>query len=64
MSDNTKGGKIIDPKDADFLNDQGKESKERRKEAVEKRRKEEEVKELAEKAGKESQERRGKGNVI
>lgn len=30
MSDNTKGGKIFDPKDADFLNDQGKESQDQR----------------------------------
>jgi hypothetical protein len=54
MSNNTKAGKIFDPKDADFLNEQGKESKERRKEAMEKRQKEEEAKKLVEKAGKES----------
>ncbi len=56
MSDNTRGGKIFDPKDADFLESQGKESQQRRKD--------EDAKKLMEKAGKESQERRGKGNFI
>lgn len=38
-----KGGKIIDPKDSDFLDQQGKESQRRREEAAEKRRKEDEA---------------------
>jgi hypothetical protein len=64
MSDKTKGGKILNPKDADFLSNSGKESQERRKEAMEKRQKEEDAKKLVQKTGKESQERRGKGNVF
>jgi hypothetical protein len=37
MSNNIKANKIFNPKNADFLNKQGKESKERRKKAIEKR---------------------------
>ncbi|KAM0268992.1 hypothetical protein ACHAPA_004593 [Fusarium lateritium] len=53
MSDR-KGGKIVDPKAMDFLEEQGKESQRRREEAAEKRRKEDEAKKMTEDAGKDS----------
>jgi len=65
MSDKAKGGKIVDPKVADttlgLLDDAGKASQERRREAQEKQQKEKDMKELMDKTGKDSQERRGRG---
>ncbi|KPA38623.1 hypothetical protein FLAG1_08536 [Fusarium langsethiae] len=58
-----KGGKIVDPKAMDFLEEQGKESQRRREEAAEKRRKDDEAKKMTEDAGKDSQQRRGKGFI-
>lgn len=55
------GGKILDPRVADQLDERGKASQQRRQEAVERRRKEEEMKKLTQDSGTVSQHRRGAG---
>ncbi|KAK2053483.1 hypothetical protein LY76DRAFT_597804 [Colletotrichum caudatum] len=61
MSDNKKGGKILDPKDADLLIDRGSDSQRRREEASKKRQKAEEAEKMTQDAGTDSQRRRNKG---
>lgn len=61
MSSSTGGGRILDPKDADALIEQGKDSQKRREEAMKRRREEDEAQKMAEDAGTVSQGRRGRG---
>ncbi|KAF5005109.1 hypothetical protein FDECE_8429 [Fusarium decemcellulare] len=62
MSDK-RGGKILAPKDMDFLDQNGKEAQRRREKAVEKRQQEEVAKLMSQDAGTDSRQRRGKGFV-